>query len=59
MEEELFNFLEAQSLLAEDLEDGAYLNFLQDSVELFNKDHDTDYNPYETMMAYIKEPPKN
>jgi len=37
----------------EDLPDGAWMQSLQDSVELFNEMHKTKHNPYEMTMEYI------
>ena len=36
-----------------DLNDGAWIQFLQDAVTEFNKINKTNYKPYDTVMYYL------
>ncbi len=54
MESELLYFMKANDEMAEDLEDGAWMQFLQDSVKKYNEMNGTKYDPYDTTMDYVK-----
>ena len=54
MKEKLFAFLDEQDTLFVNLPDGALMQSLQDSVDIFNEDNKTNFDPYETVMEWIK-----
>lgn len=54
MEEELIYFLDAQDEVFSDLEDGSWSQAMQDSVDLFNDENGTNYDPYETWLEWCK-----
>jgi len=51
----IFYFLKAQDVYFEDFSDAKWFQALQDSVVEWNKTRGTNYDPYETVLNYVKE----
>lgn len=52
---ELYGFLDVKAEVTEDFSDGAWLASLENDVEWFNKENRCNFDPYDTVMKWLKE----